>query len=166
LIHILNHEWCKTWTRATSEPHSKILQFHNTLLAGTYIAWTLLGLGVSRCRTPTLIIILNGVIFSNYYRCRHVSIRVVSGVRVCVCASLAGTNKTSHTHNLYFQQDILFWMCFCLKFVMLIRYELWNTKPLRLGLYITEIYNYIGLCYFIKLLPVSGCIVSVLHRLT
>jgi hypothetical protein len=36
--------------------------------------------------TPTLIIILNCVVFLNYYLCRRVSIRVVSGIRVCVRA--------------------------------------------------------------------------------
>ena len=50
-------------------------------------ARTLLGLGVSRCQTrvvsdtdttPTHIITWNHVIFSNHYRCWHVSVRVVS----------------------------------------------------------------------------------------
>jgi hypothetical protein len=35
----------------------------------SYEAQTLLRLGMSRCRTPTLVITLNYVIFSNYYRC-------------------------------------------------------------------------------------------------
>jgi hypothetical protein len=37
--------------------------------------------------TPTLIITFNYVFFSNYYQCRRVSVRIVSGVRVCVRAS-------------------------------------------------------------------------------
>jgi hypothetical protein len=32
--------------------------------------------------TPTLMITLNYVIFSNYYRCQHVSVRIVSRVHV------------------------------------------------------------------------------------
>jgi hypothetical protein len=57
-------------------------------LFSTYEARTLLGLDefVSdtcpyRCPTSTLMISLNYVIFPNYYQCRRVSIRIVSGVR-------------------------------------------------------------------------------------
>jgi hypothetical protein len=57
-----------------------------------YEARTLLGLGVSSYRTcvvsdtdTTNIITLNYMIFSNYYRCRRVSFRVMSRVRVRIC---------------------------------------------------------------------------------
>jgi hypothetical protein len=37
--------------------------------------------------TPTFMITLNYIIFSNYYWCWRASVRIVSGIRLCVCAS-------------------------------------------------------------------------------
>jgi hypothetical protein len=59
---------------------------HTQMCDETYEARTLLVLGVSDTDT-TLTITLNYVIFPNYYPCRRVSVHVVSGVCVGVCAS-------------------------------------------------------------------------------
>jgi hypothetical protein len=52
----------------------------------TYEAETLLRLGVSRCRTPTLMITMNYVNFSNYYLCRRASVG-------CLCFMDANTSE-------------------------------------------------------------------------
>jgi len=54
------------------------MQLNKLVLFISYETWTLLGLDVSQCRTcvvsPTNIIALTYVIFSNYERCPHVSV--------------------------------------------------------------------------------------------
>lgn len=60
------------------------------------------GHSLDTCPTPTLVITLNYIIFSKYYLCRRVSVRIVSSIRVRIVlhSFLIGTGELAEIADL------------------------------------------------------------------